>query len=43
MHAMVHRCEGRFVAIQVNAMNLLGIVNKGSPKLCLNELARELL
>jgi diacylglycerol kinase len=29
------------VVIQIDAMNLLGIVNRGSPKLALNTLARE--
>ena len=42
LQAMVHRCEGRFVVLQVDAQNLLGIVNRGSPKLGINELAREL-
>ena len=28
--------------VQIDAMNLLGIVNKGSPKLALNTLAGEL-
>ena len=28
--------------VQVDAMNLLGIINRGSPKLPLNVLAREL-
>ena len=39
---MVHRCEGKFVVLQVDAANLLGIVNRGSPKLIINELSREL-
>ena len=30
------------VVLQVDAMNLLGIVNKGSMRLAINELAREL-
>ena len=42
LQAMVHMCEGRFVVLQVDAHNLLGIVNRGSPKLNINELAREL-
>jgi len=42
MQSLVHRCEGRFVALQMDAQNLLGIVNRGSPKLIINELAREL-
>jgi len=39
---MVHRCEGRFVGLQVDAQNLVGVVNRRSPKLIINELAREL-
>ena len=40
---MVHVCEGKFVVCQVDdAQNLLGVVNRGSPRLILNELAREL-
>ncbi len=39
---MVHMCEGRFVVLHVDAQNLLGIVNRGSQKLNINELAREL-
>jgi len=39
---MVHRCEGRLVVLHVDAMNLLGIVNIGSPRLAINEPAREL-
>jgi hypothetical protein len=35
-------CKGKMVAVQVDAMNLLGIVNRGSPRLALNALAREL-
>jgi len=36
------RCKGNFVVVQVDAMNLLGIINRGSPKLPLNVLARKL-
>jgi len=42
LQAMVQMCEGRFVVLQVDAANLLGIVNRGSPKLVINELVREL-
>jgi len=42
LQAMVHMCEGRFVVLRGDAQNLLGIVNRGSPKLNINELAREL-
>ena len=33
-------CEGKFVVFYVDAQNLVGIVNRGSPWLKLNELAR---
>jgi hypothetical protein len=39
---MVHSCEGKFVVFQVDAHNLLGVVNRGSPWLMLKELARDL-
>ena len=39
---MILLCEGKFVVFQVDAQNLMGIVNRGSPRLQLNELAREL-
>ncbi len=42
LHAMVHLCDGKFVVFQVDAHNLLGVVNRGIPRLRLNELAREL-
>ena len=42
LQAMARKCEGRFVVLQVDAANLLGIVNRGSRKLIINELAREL-
>ena len=42
LQAMVLLCEGKFVVFQVDARNLLGIVNRGSPRLKLNELARQL-
>ena len=42
MQAMIHLCEGKFVVFQVDAQNLLGVVNHGSPRLRLNDLAREL-
>jgi hypothetical protein len=42
LQAMIHKCEGKFVVLQVDAANLLGIVNRGSPKLIINELEREL-
>jgi hypothetical protein len=39
---MVHFCAGKFVVFQVDAQNLLGVVNRGSSRLKLNALAREL-
>ena len=42
LQALVHRCEGRLVVLQVDAMNLLGIINRGSGRLALNHLARDL-
>jgi hypothetical protein len=42
LQSMVGLCEGKFVVFQVDARNLLGVVNRGSPRLKLNELAREL-
>jgi hypothetical protein len=42
LRAMLHVCAGKFVVFQVDAQNLLGIVNRGSPRLNINELAREL-
>ncbi len=40
---MVGLCEDKFVVFQVDSQNLLGKVNRGSPRLKLNELVRELL
>ena len=42
LRAMIHLCEGKFVVFQVDAQNLLGIVNRGSSRLKLNALARDL-
>ena len=42
LQSLVHLCRDRLVVLQVDAMNLLGIINKGSPKLPINELARNL-
>ena len=42
LQALVRRCEGRLVVLQVDAMNLLGVINRGSRRLALNELARDL-
>ena len=42
LQAMVHVCEGKFVVFHVDAQNLVGVVNRGSPRLVLNDLAREL-
>jgi hypothetical protein len=35
-------CRGKFVVLQDDAHNLLGIINRGSPRSPLDELAREL-
>ncbi len=43
LRSFVHTCKARFVVLQVDAMNLLGIVDRGNPRLDINELARELL
>ncbi len=37
----MHVFEGKLVLFQVDAQNRLGVVNVGSPRLGLNELARE--
>ncbi len=42
LRAMVYLCEGKFMVFQVDAQNLFGIVNRGSSRLKLNALAREL-
>jgi len=42
LQAMAHEYEGRFMVLHVDAANLLGLVNRESPKLSINELAREL-
>ena len=39
---MISLCQGSFVVFQVDAQNILGIVNRGSPPLKLNALARDL-
>jgi hypothetical protein len=40
----VHLCIGKFVVcvVQVDARNLLGVINRGSNKLAINKLARDL-
>ena len=35
-------CEGKFVVFQGDAQNLVGVVSRGSPRLKLSDLAREL-
>jgi hypothetical protein len=42
LQSMMHLCADKFVVFQMDANNLLGIVNRGSPTLKLNALAREL-
>ncbi len=39
---MMYLCADIFVVFQVDAKNLLGIVNRGSPRLKMNALAREM-
>ncbi len=39
---MVHVCDGKVVLFQVDAQNLLEVANRGSLRLSLYELAREL-
>ena len=42
LRAMLHVCAEEFVVFQVDAHNLMGVVNRGSPRLNINELARGL-
>ncbi len=42
LQALIHRFIGKSVVLQVDAMNLLGIINIGIPKLRLNVLARKM-
>ncbi len=42
LQALVHLCIGKFVVVQVDAQNLLGIINRGSGKLAINNLARDI-
>ena len=42
LQSLIEICKGKMVVVQVDALNLLGIVNRGSPSLALNTLAREL-
>jgi hypothetical protein len=42
LQSLIEICKNKFVVLQVDAMNLLGIINRGSPSLPLNVLAREL-
>ena len=39
---MLNVCAGKYVVFQVDAQNLLGIVNRGSPRVNINEMARDL-
>ena len=41
LQSLIEICKNKLAVVQVNAMNLLGIVNRGSPKLAFNSLARE--
>ena len=40
--SLIETCKGKLVVVQFDAMNLLGNINRGSPKLALNTLAGEL-
>ena len=42
LQALMHLCIGRFVVVQVDAQDLLGIINRGRSKLAINYLARDL-
>ncbi len=42
LQSHVAQCKDKFVVLQTDAMNLLGIINRGSSKLPLDVLAREL-
>ena len=42
LQSLIAQCKGKFVVLQTDAMNLWGIINRGSSKLPLNDLAREL-
>ena len=42
LQSFVHVCRGRLVVLQEDAMNLLGIINRGNPRLPLSMLARDL-
>jgi len=42
LQALVHLRIGKFVVVQFDAQNLIGIINRGSNKLPINKLARDL-
>jgi hypothetical protein len=42
LQSLIEICKGKLVVVQIDAMNLLGIVNRGSSRLAFNTLAREL-
>ncbi len=42
LQSLIEIWKNKFVVVQVDAMNDLGIVNKGRPKLAFDTLAREL-
>ena len=42
IQSLIELCKNKLVVVQVDAMNLLDIVNRGSPSLALDTLAREL-
>jgi len=43
LQSLLEICKGKLVVVQIDAIDLLSIVNGGSPKLALSTLARELL
>ncbi len=42
LQSLMYLCADKFVVFQVDAKNLLGIANRGRPRLKLDALAREL-
>ncbi len=42
LQALMYLCIGKFMVMQVDAQNLLGSINRGSSKLAINKLARDL-
>jgi hypothetical protein len=42
LQALIDLCRSKILVLQVDAVNILGVINRGSPKLPFNILAREL-